>query len=64
MKTKVTIKKEPARPAGGFDAVELMRSIRTEIGKEIEGMTFEQEKELYKESAEKLKKYKRVGNIG
>lgn len=48
MKTKVTIKKEPARPAGGFDAVELMRSIRTEIGKEIEGMTFEQEKDSTK----------------
>ncbi len=56
MKTNITKKK-------GFDAVELMRSIRTQIGKEIEGMTFKQEKEYFKKASKKAKKYKPVGNI-
>ena len=56
MKTKIAIRKD-------FDAVELMRSIRTQIGKDIEGMTFEQEKEYFKKASEKIKKYKPVGNI-
>jgi hypothetical protein len=56
MKTKIATKKD-------FDAVELMRSIRTQIGKDIEGMTFEQEKEYFKKASEKIKKYKPAGNI-
>ncbi len=56
MKTKIATKKD-------FDAVELMRSIRTQIGKDIEGMTFEQEKEYFKKASEKIKRYKPVGNI-
>jgi len=56
MKTNITTKKD-------FDSVELMRSIRTQIGKDIEGMTFEQEKEYFKKGLNKTKKYKPVGNI-
>lgn len=37
MKTNVRTKKE-------FDAVDMMRSIRERISKEIQGMSFEQEK--------------------
>jgi len=45
-----------------FDAVELMWARRIQIGKDIQGMTFEEEKNYFKESAEKLKKFKSVGN--
>jgi len=38
-----------------------MRGIRTQIGKNIEGMTFEQEKEYFKKGSEKTKRYKQVG---
>ena len=56
MKANITTKKD-------FDAVELMRVIRIQIGKEIKGMTFEQEKDYFKNAFEKLKKYKQVGKI-
>jgi len=56
MKTNITTKKD-------FDAVELMRNIRTQIGKDIEGMTFEQEKEYFKKGSNKVKKYKPVCSI-
>lgn len=56
MKTNIETKNE-------FDAVELMRSRRIQIGKDIQGMTFQEEKEYFKKSAELLKKYKPVGNI-
>ena len=55
MKTKVEKKKD-------FDAVELMQNRRIQIGKDIQNMTFEQEKKYFQESAQKLKKYKPVGN--
>ena len=38
-----------------FDTVDLMRSIREKISKEIQGMTFEQEKEYLKKRVEKYK---------
>ena len=56
MKTNIETKKD-------FDAVELMRSRRIQIGKDIKGMTFEQEKEYFKKASEKIKKYKLAGNI-
>jgi len=56
MKTNIETKKE-------IDAVEFMRSRRIQIGKDIQGMTFQEEKEYFKKSAERLKKYKPVGNI-
>ena len=55
MKTKVENKRD-------FDAVELMQRRRIQIGKDIQNMTFEEEKKYFEESAEKLKKYKPVGN--
>tara|TARA_Y100001972_G_scaffold129275_1_gene195973 strand:- start:2203 stop:2376 length:174 start_codon:yes stop_codon:yes gene_type:complete len=55
MKTKIENRKD-------FDAVELMRARRIQIGKDIQGMTFEEEKNYFKASAEKLKKFKQVGN--
>lgn len=54
MKTNIETKKE-------FDAVEFMRSRRTLISQELQGMTFEEEKEYFAQSAKKLKKYSRVG---
>ena len=45
-----------------FDAVKMMRDIRNQIDKDIEGMTFEQEKEYFKKGAERAKKYRTVGN--
>ncbi len=45
-----------------FDAVELMQSRRIQIGKDIRNMTFEEEKEYFRESAEKLNKFKPVGD--
>lgn len=56
MKTKIENKKD-------FDAVELMQNRRIEIGKDIQNMTFEEEKEYFKKSAEKLKKFKPVGRL-
>ena len=50
MKTVKTKKKKPARPSGGFDAVKRMRDIRDKIDKDIEGMTFEEEKEYFSPS--------------
>jgi len=55
MKTKVGNKQD-------FDAVELMQNRRIQIGNDIQNMTFEEEKKYFQESAEKLKKYKPVGN--
>ena len=55
MKTKVENKKD-------FDAVELMQKRRIQIGKDIQGMSFEEEKAYFQESTEKLKKYKMVPN--
>ena len=48
MKTVKTKKK--------FDAVKMMRDIRDKIDKDIEGMTFEEEKEYFRKGAEKYKK--------
>ncbi|MBX2967082.1 MAG: hypothetical protein KF845_13130 [Cyclobacteriaceae bacterium] len=42
-----------------FDAVETMRSIREKIAKEIQGMTFEQEKEYLKKRTDEYQKRKR-----
>ncbi|MDZ7720621.1 MAG: hypothetical protein U5K72_17525 [Balneolaceae bacterium] len=55
MKIKIEKKKD-------FDAVELMQNRRTQISKDIQGMTFEEEKKYFQESAEKLKKFKPVGS--
>jgi len=41
-----------------FDAVKMMRDIRDEIDKDIEGMTFEEEKEYFRKGAEKYEKEK------
>ncbi|MEQ9299166.1 MAG: hypothetical protein RIF33_11400 [Cyclobacteriaceae bacterium] len=54
MKTKVEMNK-------GFDAVEFMRSRRTQISEDIKNMTFEEERAYFEKSAEVLKKYKRIG---
>jgi len=49
MKTsEATIKK--------FDAVKMMRGIRDQVDRDIQGMTFEQEKEYFKKGAEKLRR--------
>ena len=53
MKTVKTKKK--------FDAVEMMRDIRDKIDKDIQGMTFEEEKEYFRKGAEKYKKEERSG---
>lgn len=55
MKTKEENKKD-------FDAVGLMQRRRIQICKDIQNMTFEEEKKYFRESAEKLKKFKPVGN--
>ena len=55
MKTNVKTKKD-------FDAVEWMQSRRAEIAQDIEGMSFEEEKKYFEESANQLKKYKTVGD--
>ncbi|HHP7242854.1 MAG TPA: hypothetical protein ACFCUD_14350 [Cyclobacteriaceae bacterium] len=49
MKARTSIEKK-------FDAVKMMREIRDKIDKETEGMTFEQLKQYYKQSAEKNRK--------
>ena len=49
MKAKEITKKK-------FDAVKMMREIRDKIDKETEGMTFEQLKKYYKQSAEETRK--------
>ncbi len=51
MKTNIITKKE-------FDAVDMMRSIREKVSKEIQGMTFEQEKEYLRKRTEEFKKGK------
>ena len=48
MKNEIKTKKD-------FDAVDLVRSIREKISKEIQGMTFEQEKEYLKKRVEKYR---------
>lgn len=48
MKTIETTKK--------FDAVKMMRDIRNQIDKDIEGMTFEQEKDYFHKASEKYKR--------
>ncbi len=55
MKIKVENKKD-------FDAVELMQNRRIQIGKDIKNMTIEEEKEYFRDSTEKLKKFKSVDN--
>lgn len=55
MKIKVEMKK-------GFDAVEFMRIRRVQIGQDISGMTFAEEKAYFKKSLDKLEKYKHVGD--
>lgn len=45
-----------------FDAVKMMRDIRNKIDKDIQGMTFEQEKEYFKKGAEKLKQQLESGS--
>ena len=55
MKTTTKIKK-------AFDAVDMMRSIREKISKEIQGMTFEQEKEYLKKRTEKYRAVKRASH--
>lgn len=47
-----------------FDAVKTMRDIRDQMDKDLEGMTFEQEKEYFRKGAERAKKYQTVGNNG
>ena len=44
-----------------FDAVKLMRDIRKKIDKDIEGMTFDQEKEYFRKASEKYKKEVKSG---
>ena len=48
MKTVKTTKK--------FDAVKMMRDIRDKIDRDIEGMTFEEEKEYFRKGSEKYRK--------
>ena len=55
MKTTTKTKK-------AFDAVDMMRSIREKISKEIQGMTFEQEKEYLKKRTEKYRVVKRASH--
>lgn len=53
MKTKHKYKK-------GFDAVKLQQQLREEIGKELEGLTYDEEKAFLKNASKRLKKYKQV----
>jgi hypothetical protein len=55
MKNNIKTKKE-------FDTVDAMRSIREKISKEIQGMTFEQEKEYLKKRTEKYRAVKRASH--
>lgn len=43
-----------------FDAVQLQQQLREEIGKELEGLTYEEEKAFLKKASDRLKKYKQV----
>jgi hypothetical protein len=54
MKTIETTKK--------FDAVKMMREIRDKIDRDIEGMTFEQEKEYFRKASEKYKREVKSGS--
>ncbi len=47
-------KKEPARPAGGFDTVKTFRKIKDKISKDLSGMSFEEIKEYLKKESSKL----------
>jgi len=49
MKTEVKKKKD-------FDAVELQHRIRTELSKELSGLTPEQEIQLFKDAGERARK--------
>lgn len=49
------------KTAKKFDAVKMMRDIRNKIDKDIEGMTFEQEREYFKKGSEKYKKETKPG---
>lgn len=48
--------KTDAKTEKKFDAVKMMREIRDKIDKETKGMTFQELKKYYKESAEKNRK--------
>jgi hypothetical protein len=52
-----TTKKEktPARPAGGFDAVKMMRDIRDKISSETQDMTFDEFKAYMKAKIQESK---------
>lgn len=52
--------KNTTKTKKSFDAVDMMRSIRETISKEIQGMTFEQEKEHLKKRTEKYRAVKRA----
>ncbi len=55
MKAKVdTSKKEPARPAGGFDTVQTFRKIKNKISKDLKGKSFVEIKEYLKKQSAKL----------
>jgi hypothetical protein len=43
------------KKAKKFDTVKMMRDIRNQMDKDIEGMTFEQEKAYFKKGAEKFR---------
>ncbi len=45
-----------------FDAVDMMRSIREKISKEIQGMLFKQEQEYLKKRTEKYRAVKRASH--
>lgn len=51
------IKKEttPARPAGGFDAVKMMRDIRDKISSETQNMSFDDLKSYVNKKIQKSK---------
>jgi hypothetical protein len=53
MSTKVKSKKAAKLPAKEFDAVKMMRHIRKKIDKDIEGMTFEEQKAYIKAKLDK-----------
>ncbi|HET7361325.1 MAG TPA: hypothetical protein VFI78_05270 [Salinimicrobium sp.] len=55
MKTKhKDQKKEPARPAGGFDTVQTFRKIKDKISKDLKGMSSDEIKRYLKKESSKL----------
>ncbi len=55
MKTKEeNQKKEPARPAGGFDTVKTFRKIKDKISNDLKGMSFDEIKEYLRKQSSKL----------